>query len=160
MASDSAVKIAIPEPGAIHSTLDWKAYFHKFVEAHGEPIRFDGRLLFRDGWGYAMNHAGPEFPPPDDPKRLKRLRRQYWDKQLAKLTSERDALNDRIKMLIDWGDRKSLPLQERRSYPIKEGSPIRKWDEPQDLDVGWLKSKLAGVDYLVSEAVEELEELQ
>lgn len=154
-------KLAIPDLNAGRIVRDWKAYFHKFMEVHGEPIKCDGRLLFGDGWGYSStDYQGPEFPPPDDPKELRAIRLQYWTKQHAKLAAEQKALRDQIQTLTDWSATRSLPLQERRSYPIEEGSRVYKWGKPEDMDLSGRKSKLADLDHLVAEAREELEALE
>jgi hypothetical protein len=141
--------------------LDWRAYFRNFVETHGEPIRADGRLLFRDGWGYsATSHAGPEFPPPSDPEQLQSLQRLYWTRQLAKLKDEQTGLANRIRGLAEWNARMSMPLQQRRIYEQEEGrGVIRKVGEPEDLDLSGLNSNLADVTWLIEEAREELEKL-
>lgn len=151
--------------GTANSTrlkLDFRAYFRNFIVEHGEPIRADGRLLFRDGWGYsATDHAGPEFPPPTDPEVLRQLQKQYWTRQYLKLNSERTPLANQIQALKDRDDRTSLPLQQRRSYETEEGGGlIRKLGEPEDLDLSGLESNLADLDYLMAEAQEELEALR
>ena len=69
--------------------IDWRAYFYRFVQEHGEPVevspiesdrfRIYSRLLFRDGWMYgAMDYQGPEFSPPGNPDQLRKLKLEYW----------------------------------------------------------------------------------
>ena len=142
-------------------TIDWRAYFRDFIEEHGEPIRLDGRLLFRDGWGYSVaDHQGPEFRPPSDRGQLRSLQQLYWTRLLGKLIGEQTAVRNRIKTLADWDTARSLPLQVRRSYQTEEGGGlVRKLSKPENLDLSGYESNLADLDYLVAEAREELEAL-
>lgn len=60
------------------TVLDWRAYFIEFCKVHGEPVEYKTGLLFRDGWKYAMEYAGPEYPPPSDHEELDTLVVAYW----------------------------------------------------------------------------------
>jgi len=60
---------------------EWKRYYEKFCKVHGEPVIDEetGNLLFQDGFQYgSQSYQGPESPPPDDPRKLRRLLYKYW----------------------------------------------------------------------------------
>lgn len=94
--------------------LDWRAYFARFCEAHGNnPVEHGGRLLFADGWRYSMtDHAGPEWPPPSGAD-FKELQRAYWNKRLALVEVERGRLQRTIGELQQLQDQRRVPLQQR-----------------------------------------------
>lgn len=142
--------------------LDWKEYFKKFVEAHGEPIDRDGRLLFRDGWQYSSTqYQGPEYPPPEDPANLKGLKITYWRLLYERLSREVDETFQQIKMLTDWQNERSMPLQQRIAYlsTTEAGLLVRKRGKPEDLDLSGLEANLADRRYFKKEAQEMLNEL-
>lgn len=60
--------------------LDWRAYWKEFSRTHGDyPVKWKGRLLFRDGWTYSSTaYEGPEWPPPSSQEELGRMVRGYW----------------------------------------------------------------------------------
>lgn len=142
--------------------LDWKEYFKKFVEVHGEPVEWQGRLLFRDGWQYSSTrYQGPEYPPPRDPAGLKALKMTYWRLLHEKLTQEIRDLTGQIKMLSDWQNARSMPLQQRVSHPSRteSGYLVQILEDPEALDLSGLKSNLADRKYFCNEAQEMLNEL-
>lgn len=108
------------QPRGVDVKLDWRAYYQRFCEEHGDPVEWKGRLLFADGWGYSnMDYAGPEYPPPEIPDRpgeidqekLKGLQVTYW-KVRYKLISRRLAVvRGRLQALTNLSSQKSLPLQ-------------------------------------------------
>lgn len=99
------------DPFRIH--LNWDAYFAKFIEVHGEPVRFRGRLLFPDGWFYSLrDKAGPEWPPPSDPKELNQLLVSYWLIRLQWVQVEYRSLQQTILNLREAQRLRSAPLQQ------------------------------------------------
>jgi hypothetical protein len=95
--------------------LDWRAYWQRFKEVHGnDPVPFKGRLLFPDGWTYSnSSHAGPEWPPPDDPEELRKLLLAYWLIRRKVCLNERDHLFNLIQQLKESQRQRSAPLQQR-----------------------------------------------
>lgn len=93
-------------------TPNWPAYYKTFSRAHGDnPVEVGNRILFRDVWMYAMDYAGPEWPPPADPIELLKLQREYWKRRRDKLKSRRDAMAASLQSLVELQQGKSLPLQ-------------------------------------------------
>lgn len=111
------------EPGKMPSVrLDWAAYFRKFCELHGEPVKHNGRLIFRDGYAYsATDHAGPEYPPPSDPRELLLLRRVYWVKRRRMVQAEMDELKATVRALFEAQSGRSAPLQQTTSFVDDDG---------------------------------------
>jgi hypothetical protein len=140
--------------------LDWKAYFDRFVEVHGEPVEHDGYLLFSDGWRYSsLRYSGPEYPPPSDKRRLRSYRRNYWEKMLAKLTKEAHEIRQQLNGLEDWNNCTSLPLQQRVLVP-QEGKEKATWSDPVDMDLGMLRHQLDDLEYYMKECETQLATLQ
>lgn len=101
-----------PLPSALNLFLDWNAYFERFKELHGEPLRYGRRLLFPDGWTYnGFDQAGPEWPPPSDALTLCRLQRDYWKLRLNIVRTEYNVLFDLITNLRAMQRQKSVVLQ-------------------------------------------------
>lgn len=98
--------------------FDWRAYFEDFDSMHGgEPVEFDGKLLYSDGWRYSKSdYAGPEYEPPSDPEKKKRLILAYYRIRLGMVKGEYKYLLKRLDALIDFQDHKSLPIQQKSSY--------------------------------------------
>jgi hypothetical protein len=142
--------------------LDWKEYFRKFVEEHGEPVEWQDRLLFRDGWQYSnTRYQGPEVPPLVDGDKLKTLKIAYWKLLHERLSLEVRGLAGQIAMLTEWQNERSMPLQQRVSYlgTTEEGLPVRKRGDPEDLNLSGLNANLADRQYFKKEAQEMLDEL-
>lgn len=95
--------------------VDWKAYFYKFCQVHGDPIQHKNVLIFEDGWRYPVDkYEGPEVPPPNDPEELIKLRLTYWYRRRGIVRYERDVLASHLDGLRNLQDRCSLPLQQSR----------------------------------------------
>lgn len=94
--------------------LDWRAYYREFALAHGGyPVVHKGRQLFADGWRYSLtDHAGPEWPPPDDPKELLQLRLAYWRRRLTISANAAEVLGRKLRAMEDVQRAKDLPLQQ------------------------------------------------
>lgn len=111
--------LAPKRPPLPRAEIDWPAYFREFCRAHevrgGGPVVDGGVLLFGDGWRYALDYRGPEFPPPDRLDDLLALQRRYWRRRLEIVRGERDALAFRVEGLNnarrEWT---GAPLQVRR----------------------------------------------
>ena len=138
--------------------LDWRAYFRAFSEAHGgDPVEHGGRLLFADGWQYSStDHAGPEWPAPEDEQELRRLQTYYWNRRLWIVRTERNKLYEKLKGLEELQGTKSVALQTVARQPDEAGrSSVKRG--PLDLagmqarlawlkaDVQWCESQLEGI---------------
>jgi len=139
--------------------LDWRAYFDRFVEVHGEPVEFDNYLLFHDGWRYGkLRYNGPELSPPEDERKLKALKRVYWTVLMSKLTKEAEELRQQVRGLEDWNNCTSLPLQQRVMISTEDeyGKMYRKWGEPTELNLTAMKIKLEELDRYIGECMVQL----
>lgn len=110
--------------------LDWREYFLRFCQVHGEPITIGSRLLFPDGWQYASTqYQGPEFAPPDDPDQLRELQLTYWRNRRTILAREYQRIKDVIDNLKTSQNSRSVPLQQREvieGHNEETGSKERK----------------------------------
>lgn len=140
--------------------LDWKAYFYRCVEAHGEPVaRNRSYLLFRDGWQYAIgDYQGPEFAPPSNIKKLQALKREYWEILRAKLQNEYECLGTHITVLQDWDKHRDMPLQQSVIYESRSDDGVIKSvrSEGEDLDLAPLHAKIRDLQHLLGECDENL----
>lgn len=69
--------------------VDWKEYFADFKRKHGQPLKYDGRWWFADGWSYATDYRGPEYPPPESLVECRQVQLKYW--RLRKMVVDKDA---------------------------------------------------------------------
>lgn len=108
------MKLKTANVAAPRVRLDWRAYFVRFCEAHGNnPVEHGGRLLFADGWRYSStDHAGPEWGPPSS-EELKKLQRAYWEARLVLVERERGRLQATIIELEGLQSQRRVPLQQR-----------------------------------------------
>ena len=126
--------------------IDWAEYWRAFCEEHGEPVPFEGRLLFADGWTYSSSdHAGPEWPPPEDGGRLLFMRRSYWQQRRHMVRTELEGLRDQAENLARLQESKGLPLRGSISYSSGNGIVVEKVQGPQKFAdrAIWLKGDLA-----------------
>lgn len=140
-------------------TLDWKAYFKAFEEEHGKnPVVFEGRLLFSDGWTYsASDHAGPEWPPPADEAELRRLQVAYWRKRKQIVSSELVRLRHDIDGLRHMQSVKSIPLRQVVRYFDSDAK--KRVTERQQLDLAGLESRLRWLEADAADCEAKLTEL-
>lgn len=137
--------------------LDWKAYFIVFCTTHGEPVEYEGKLLFRDGWGYSKtSYEGPEYPPPLDVKELDALVLRYWNLRLSWLR----------KLLMKWQhDRDTMQkLQLGRSVPLQQVTTVET-DEGKKrgykpVDMRPFNIRIEWVERDIDECVERLQEIE
>ena len=140
-------------------SLDWKSYFYRFVEVHGEPVACRGVLLFRDGWQYSStDYQGPEFPPPKDATELSSLKREYWEIMQAKLRSEFDRVDKEISKLREWEMLRNQPLQQRVTYESRNdaGAITLMKSQGEQLDLSPLVARRDGLQRLLKECEEHL----
>jgi len=139
--------------------LDWKAYWRRFQQEHGEPVPYgDGRLLFPDGWQYsALRYGGPEWPPPTDPEELLALQRTYWRTRLAVVTAELRGLERQVADLVELQRVKSVPLQQVLRYNATEG---KAQVERVDLDLSALQGRIAWLRQDVTDCQAQLARLE
>ena len=104
--------------GLLRWRIDWRAYFRRFCELHGEPMEHEGRLLFPDAWTYSLtDHAGPEWEPPADPARVKAMRLAYQRLRLARIEGELEELGNASESLKAMTMSRSAPVMVRRIGP-------------------------------------------
>lgn len=98
--------------------IDWQEYFRRFCEVHGKfPLMYKGRLLFPDGWTYsATDHAGPEWPPPDDEGRRNELRRNYWKLRLFAVKKELALARDWLRQCEELIATRSVTPAQRTQF--------------------------------------------
>lgn len=138
--------------------LDWKAYYEIFEQLHGTPVRFNGRLLYHDGWQHsATDYAGPEWAPPDDPKELKTLIRAYYRRRLPQLKEEYDILRNQINSIREMQTMMSVPLQQRvRYFDEDRGGYLSK---SETVDITPLEQRLQNLEEEVRECESRLHAL-
>jgi len=149
------------EGGSNRIVLDWKAYFSKFVDWHGEPVLYEpddgsdqeGFLLFADGWRYAVDYQGPEFEPPEDPRMLSALQETYWLVRKRGLQRELTAIQRQIKWLEHRQELTEIPLQQKVCYrkQTTEGGPVVTVSETRDLNLVDVKYRAEDLSALIQE---------
>lgn len=110
---------------AQNRVLDWRAYFAKFCDLHGgranSPVEHNGKLLFMDGWTYSnIDHAGPEWPPPDDPTELRLLQIAYWQRRKVIVRSLAQRTRETIEKFQQLTAGRSAPLAFEDRMPPEE----------------------------------------
>jgi hypothetical protein len=138
--------------------LDWRAYFAKFCEEHGEPVNYRGRLLFRDGYMYsATNHAGPEYSPPAG-EELLRLQRDYWSLRRKMIQEQIDDLTYVAESVFQMQAGRSVKLQQTNVYKDDEGKvkiEVGDVDRVAMLErMRWLVAEAKECDVRLQESVE------
>jgi hypothetical protein len=85
----------------IDVAVDWVELFKDFCQKHGnEPVFWQGRLLFEDGWTHsADSHRGPSWSPPTEPLELRRLKTEYWMERRRLVRAELDRLEEMVEQL-------------------------------------------------------------
>ena len=126
--------------------LNWQAYFYAFNELHGgNPVEFEGRLLWQDGFTHGKNdYKGPEWPPPQDPRELLRLKAAYWTRRRKIVDDQRIQLKTEIEHLRLVQNRRSAPLQQTvfiRNEEAAAGEPLYRC-ENRDLDLVTMLERL------------------
>jgi len=139
--------------------LDWQAYYRTFKETHGgDPVPYQGRLLFPDGYMYSSNDfMGPEFAP-ETPKQQRRLSQIYWLKRRKCVQREHDWLERQIQTLDDFQHTKSAPLQQRVTYYSEESHS--KVTETVELSLDNLRGRLAWLEADINACQLQLKELR
>lgn len=142
---------------------DWRQYFLDFCTRHGtDPVELDGRLVFRDGWGYARaDYRGPEFAPPTSLEDLYRLQVRYWARRRDILTKKRDQLMADMESLAVTQMNRDAPIPVHGTTSV-EGSDGRLYLVSAPLEVRWddLKLQLSSICLDVDEASRNLRELE
>ena len=147
-------------PTSFKVRLDWKAYFKRFCQDHGDSVSHAGRLLFQDGWTYSStDYEGPEWQPPKDPKELKSLQLAYWQIRLGIVTSELRSLQDRLRYLEEAQSIRATPLQQRVSYMEEKNGKMVSVVDRVDLDLDGLKGRVSWLEADMVECREKLKEL-
>jgi len=144
---------------ALEPRIDWRAYFFRFSTEHGgDPVQFEGRLLWADGWGHsATDYRGPEYPPPEDPVELARLARAYWQERRRMVTAERRLLSARLENLESLQRGRSVALQQRE-LAVDERSGTASV-VTGDLDLSALRGRLAWLGQDAADCERKLTEL-
>ena len=122
----------------IRVEIDWVGYYRDFEDKHRGttgPILADKVwLLFPDGWRHhAFDYRGPEVPPPDDPRELRKLLTFYWetleeisrrekgklDDQVENLERIRDGLSGDLKCkVVNFDEGKQMFVSETRDLTV------------------------------------------
>lgn len=139
--------------------LDWKTYFEKFQEEHGQPLEYKGRLLFADGWQYsASDYAGPEWPPPTDERALRLMQRTYWFIRRRLAANELYVLQGQYSGLRSLQGAKSIKLQNSFISVDHETKKLNKTVE--DLDFAMFEGRIAWLEMDLRESDQHLNELK
>lgn len=123
--------------------LDWKAYFIEFCRVHGEPVVYQGRLLFRDGWSYSRtDYQGPEWAPSLDHRELDTMVCQYWVIRKGMVERSLDEAVGKLLRMQNLKSIKSIPLQQ--VVKTEEGKGYRPLDlSGLETRIQWLREDLA-----------------
>lgn len=141
-----------PPEGKIR--LDWRAYFYRFCQVHGEPVLARGRLIFQDGWSYsATEYQGPEFAPPASNAELDKVVLEYWIERRAYLEKMLLMLMHERNTLQKVQDSFSLPLQQ----VVKRDEHNR--DRTVNLSLAGLDGKIGWIRADLLECEERLKEI-
>lgn len=145
--------------------LDWRAYYRKFSEQHGgNPLQWQGWMLFPDGWRYSgTDHRGPEAPPQSE-EHARHLKTIYWKLRLASVSKEHRQLSSALLGLEQSQRVYSAPLQQRitMDQPAKNefgDDIVRKVPGSKDLDLGDLRARIAWLTEDIEECNKMLGEL-
>lgn len=140
-------------PAAVE--LDWVGYFRAFSDAHGgSPLLHQGRLLFPDGWRYSSSdHAGPEWPPPEDRDARRGLLLAYWTRRKGIVHAEHLRLKDDLEHLRGMQALRRVPLHVVRRERTEDG--WKTVSEPMDLAplegrLAWLADDLVECDKVLA----------
>lgn len=115
-----------PQP-SVKIKLDWRAYYLKFKELHGDPVEYAGRLLFPDAWMYSKtDYSGPEWAPPASAKWRHRLQYRYWAKRRLIVTQELVTLKEELLHVTSHQQRCSAPLQQSIVYTTEDDEGRKK----------------------------------
>lgn len=151
------------QPTAIRIQIDWKATYHKFSEKHGgSPVKYRGRLLFRDGWMHsATDYSGPEWNPlekdtPNKAAYLHELKTAYWQLRLKDLQITHRQLKTALNSLVQLQSAKSATLQHVVSYTDDLGERVTK---SVDLDLQALETRFDWVANDIDECLQHLRNL-
>lgn len=108
--------------------VDWRAYWKEFSRVHGDfPVKYRGRFLFRDGWTYAQDYPGPEWPPPQEPE-LGQVIRAYWILRKRQVRQEWWEKDVELRQLRQLQSTRQLPLMHRSVWLVRDedGTPRRR----------------------------------
>jgi len=140
-------------PPPLNIRIDWKAYFVRFCQEHGDPVQYSlDKLLFPDGWMYGgVDYSGPEWKPPNKGQEMF-LKRTYWEIRLKLVKNNLFPLEVRLHRLEETQAIRSVPLQQQiliSQYSEEKGRPTLSV-ERSDLDfeayrerIDWLRKDMA-----------------
>lgn len=145
------------QTGKIH--LDWRTYFLEFCKVHGEPVEYNGRLIFRDGWAYSStDYKGPEYAPPANNVDLDEIVVRYWVLKRELLRRKLAETQLQLQHYRELMESRSLPIQQVVLGHNEDGTQRR---DNKRLDLrglehreNWLITDLAECD----ERLREIEE--
>lgn len=130
----------------VRVNLDWRAYFYKFCEVHGEPVQWKGALLFQDGWRYsATSYQGPEFPPLEDPVQNRKSMLRYWKIRHNIIRAELLRLRETVSGIESLQRNKSVPLQQKSAQHGKYNQTLGRREASvvvSDVDLTGARSRL------------------
>lgn len=107
--------------------IDWKSYYDEFSRKHGgHPEEYGGRFIFRDGWAYALDYEGPEWPPPKKRKDLLSIQAAYWSLRCSRLRIEKKIIQNTIEKYNDIERGRDCNLHYVRNYIVENGELTRR----------------------------------
>ena len=111
-------------PGVPPIEFDWIAYYQHFKESHGgNPVLYEGSLLFPDGWRYSSQRfIGPETPPPSKTEEH-RLKKEYLRIRIAQNSREQREVELQLHSFRVLQDGRSVPLFTSQEGLDDEGNP-------------------------------------
>ncbi len=148
----------IPTDIIPEAVLDWHEYYLSFLQEHGDPVEYRGRLLFEDGWMYsALHEAGPEWSPPEDKRELRGLKIAYQQVRRNAIRTMAHTLRTRLQAIEGLQSGKSLPLPLKYDDSEQRGmAGVVEW---KDLDITAHYERLTALDQNVKDCDLRLEEL-
>lgn len=145
---------------SVKVNIDWRAYWDRFRELHGDPVPYKGRMLHPDGWTYsATDYKGPEWPPPADENELRTMQRHYWLIRRKLVRLERAHLWQQLKGLRELISSRSAPVNPESVVVDRDESTgkltwTRSVVEPAEWETGrlkWLDDDIAACDQRIKE---------
>jgi len=137
-------------------SLDWRAWFEEYVARHGDPVPWEGRLLFRDGSMHsAENYEGPHWHPPADPGQLEELQLAYWRIRRKEVKRYLEAYKDQLEQLVQSQHRAGeVPLMTRVVRMDEAGN---RRGESAAIDMPMLEARLTALEDMQDQADQEVE---
>lgn len=123
--------------------MNWRDYWNRFRETHGDPVPYKGRLLFADGWMYsATDYRGPEWAPPEDEGELRKLQLHYWLVRRRIVDLEHRQLWTVIKQIKETRASRSAPVRAETTTFAADDQGKMKMTRQEVDEVQWERTRL------------------